>query len=162
MIGSGLHKRLQVLHGSSSLGQSELVDRVVGMNSEKRFVQVLDSGKVINRLHLEAAYASALEAFSEGTNISKKLYIEFLLFAGMTRQISTATSIFKVKDTKNFVVVFDGASLLGRITEFASVSKFRVSRTHEDAAAKSFNIGSDRKHLNERMLQKMAVSRLVE
>ncbi|EQD30788.1 protein containing DUF509 [mine drainage metagenome] len=162
MIESGLHKRLQVLHGNSSLGQAELVDRVVGMNSEKKFVQVLDFDRVINRLHLEAAYASALEAFSEGTNISKKLYIEFLLFAGMTRQISAATSIFKVRDTKNFVVVFDGASLLNRIKEFASVSELEVSRNHEDAAAKSFNIDSDRKHLNERILQKMAVSRLVE
>lgn len=85
--------RLKVLQGSSAMSPEELVNSIIGMNSSSTLIQVFNIGKVINELHLQAAYANAIEAFSEGTNISKKLYIEFLLFAAMTRQIGTATRL---------------------------------------------------------------------
>ncbi|MCL4388569.1 hypothetical protein M1408_01975, partial [Candidatus Marsarchaeota archaeon] len=96
--------RLKVLRGSSAMSPDALVNSIIGMNSGSTLIQVFNISKVINELHLQAAYANAIEAFSEGTNISKKLYIEFLLFAAMTRQIGTATRLFRIEDTKQFIV----------------------------------------------------------
>ncbi|MCL5122830.1 MAG: hypothetical protein M1279_02580 [Candidatus Marsarchaeota archaeon] len=152
--------RLKVLQGSSAMSPEELVNSIIGMNSSSTLIQVFNIGKVINELHLQAAYANAIEAFSEGTNISKKLYIEFLLFAAMTRQIGTATRLFRIEDTKQFIVASNKSGALHAAMKFVKLSEFRASSERELQVAKTFGIDSDYALLNRRILQKMAVSRL--
>ena len=152
--------RLKVLRGSSAMSPDALVNSIIGMNSGSTLIQVFNISKVINELHLQAAYANAIEAFSEGTNISKKLYIEFLLFAAMTRQIGTATRLFRIEDTKQFIVASNKSGALHAAMKFVKLSKFRASSERELQVAKTFGIDSDYALLNRRILQKMAVSRL--
>jgi tRNA threonylcarbamoyladenosine modification (KEOPS) complex Cgi121 subunit len=155
-------KRLKVLQGSSTLSPDALVNRIIDMNSDSAMIQVFNISNVINELHLQAAYANAIEAFSEGTNISKKLYIEFLLFAAMTRQIGTATRLFKVEDTRRFVIASDKLSALDAAKGFIELGEFKNSERREIQTAKTFGIDSDYARLNQRILQKMAVSRLLD
>ncbi|MCL5122427.1 MAG: hypothetical protein M1279_00445 [Candidatus Marsarchaeota archaeon] len=155
-----LDNRLKVLQGSSAMSPDALVNSIISMNSSSALIQVFDIGKVINELHLQAAYANAVEAFSEGTNISKKLYMEFLLFAAMTRQIGTATGLFRVEDTAQFVVASDSPDALDAARKFVKLGEFRTSSERELQVAKTFGIDSDYARLNQRILQKMAVSRL--
>lgn len=160
MFGSDIEARLNIMRGSSILSPDALLDMIINMNSDSGFVQVFDSNRVINKLHLQAAYINAVEAFSEGTNISSKLYIESLLFAAMTRQIVKATSMFRVRDTGNFAIASNRVAALGKIKGFARLSDFRTSKERELETAKTFGIESDYEHLNQRILQKMAISRI--
>ncbi len=152
--------KLKIARGSSALSRSELLGRITAMNSKASVVQVFNSSRVINGLHLQAAYANATNAFSEGTNISNKPYLEFLLFAAMTRQIHKATSMFEVESSKDFIIASNVPEAIRAAKRFAKLSEFSVSREHELDAAKLFGIESDYAHLNRRILQKMAVSRL--
>lgn len=151
---------LNVMQGSSALDPDMFLDRIMAMNSKSTMVQAFDGSMVINRLHLQAAYANAAETFSEGMNISDKLYIEFLLFAAMTRQIGAAASLFRIKDMGNFIIASDNAFGIDKVKRFARLSEFKPSREHELETAKAFGVESDYGHLNQRILQKMAVSRL--
>ena len=151
---------LKVMRGRSSLGTDELIDWIVEKNSDTAIVQAFDYHKVINKLHLQAAYTNTIEAFSEGTNISDKPYMEFLLFAAMTRQISVATSIFRIKDIGNFVIASDSAAVLAEAKRFINLSEYKTNIEDELKTAKSIGIESDYKSLNQRLLQKMAISRL--
>ncbi|MGC8537760.1 MAG: KEOPS complex subunit Cgi121 [Candidatus Micrarchaeia archaeon] len=155
-----ISNELKVMQGSSLLSPDALVDRVIRMNSGSALIQAFNIGNVINKLHLQAAYANAIEAFQEGTNISKKLYMEFLLFAAMTRQIGTATKLFEIDDTKRFVIASDSSDAIYRARKFVELSEFSNSNERELQVAKAFGIRSDNAHLNQRILQKMAVSRL--
>jgi len=72
--------------------------------------QFLDSRSVAGIGHLLFSAVNALRAFENGSNISKKLAVEFLLFVSGQRQIKKAISMVGVKpETQNVTVVLLGA-----------------------------------------------------
>jgi len=90
-------------------------------------VQFFDGTRVAGRQHLEIAAINALRAFKAGTNISRSLAMETLLYASAQRQIDLAINMLGVtrdSRTVGFVAFSesrdDAEALKDRIAQFMS------------------------------------------
>lgn len=74
-------------------------------------VQLVNLDKVAGRKHLYFAILNSLNAFAKGTNISRTLAMEFLLYASAQKQISEAIKRMGVdKETRNIAIVAMGGN----------------------------------------------------
>jgi tRNA threonylcarbamoyladenosine modification (KEOPS) complex Cgi121 subunit len=89
---------------SSRLSLDKLLALIGKANEGSHIVQIFDPGKVIGRIHLLGAYVNAVSAFDAGTNVSKSVGMEMLLFAAMTRQINDAIKRIGAKSNKDFIL----------------------------------------------------------
>ncbi|MEE8168150.1 MAG: KEOPS complex subunit Cgi121 [Candidatus Hydrothermarchaeales archaeon] len=80
--------------------------KAVGKEFLERYsdLQVLDSRYIAGREHIEFALNQAEKAFEEGTNISKKLFVEILVRASCQRQIKKALALFSL-GSREIVVI---------------------------------------------------------
>lgn len=89
-------------------------------------VQLVNLDKVAGRKHLYFAILNSLNAFAKGTNISRTLAVEFLLYASAQKQISEAIKRMGVdKETRNIAIVAMGGNeqsirfFVDRLSSFA-------------------------------------------
>jgi KEOPS complex subunit Cgi121 len=69
-------------------------------------VQVVDLDRIAGRKHLYFAILNAMHAFERGTNISRTLAIEFILYASAQKQISEAIKMMGVgQNTRNIAII---------------------------------------------------------
>lgn len=94
--------------------------RIIGLEGDMDFIEladlfrskgieaaVMDPMHVFGSIHIESAMIHAKRSFDNGTNRSKTMLTEFLLYMAGERQISKAMSAMKPKDGQNaFVVAF--------------------------------------------------------
>ena len=71
--------------------------------------QIIDAEMVFGKQHIQSAYEHAKRAFDNGTNSSKSLATEILLYASGERQIVSAIKKMGIKDgTTSFCVLLIG------------------------------------------------------
>ena len=68
-------------------------------------VQLFDAKKIAGQDHLFFAALNALKAFRNGTNISRNLAVECLLYAASHRQITVALSNIGIKEDSSQIAV---------------------------------------------------------
>jgi len=74
-------------------------------------VQIVDLDRIAGRRHLHFAMLNALHTFKRGTNISRTLAVEFLLYTSAQKQISEAIRMVGVnRNTRNVAVIAVGGS----------------------------------------------------
>jgi len=83
-------------------GFLEIVRKCLAKNVE---VQFFDAELVATWQHLYFAALNALNAFKNGTNISKSLAVEILLYASAQRQIRKAVSLLGIKSNSKAIAV---------------------------------------------------------
>lgn len=84
------------------------VDRFLNLVREKLgdvVVQFFDAKLVAGWQHLYFATLNALKAFKNGTNISKNLAVECLLYASARRQISAALDLIGIRQNSSQIAV---------------------------------------------------------
>jgi tRNA threonylcarbamoyladenosine modification (KEOPS) complex Cgi121 subunit len=75
-------------------------------NQQNIDVQFFDASVIATREHLFFAALNALQAFRNGTNISKSLAMETILYASAQRQIQKAIQRCGIKpDTQNMAII---------------------------------------------------------
>lgn len=123
-------------------------------------VQAFDPRIVVSRMHLNWAYANSIAAFKNGSNISKSLAMEMLLFAAMTTQITDAIKLAGAKSNNDFVIFANSHASFRKIKGFLSSSTTFTSGEKERRAAAA-KLGIHAKvGVDKFALQRMAVSRL--
>ncbi len=134
--------KLDLLGGSiarvtkSEIPIKELVGKI-NMMGGKVPVQVFDPKAVISEDHLRAAYLNAMIAFDEGSNISRTMKMEMLLFASMQKKIDVAVERIGAKSEKEFVIFCGSGSVYDRVKLLISEPRaVRFSKDHSMAAAK--------------------------
>ncbi len=106
-------------HVCEALKADSLLERL-REDSTDLDVQMVDLDKVAGTKHLYFAVLNAVHAFKRGTNISRSLAMEFLLYVSAQKQISEAIKVMGVgPKTRNVVIVAVGKNEHS-ITEFAS------------------------------------------
>ena len=123
-------------------------------------VQLFSENGIINRLHLEGAYANAVLAFNDKTNRAKAIPMEMMLYAAMTDQIGDALEMCGASDGSGIIVFADSAESFSRLKgPLGSVKDWKPDKRHVAAVSKRYGIkpgkGSD-----EELLERMALSRL--
>jgi KEOPS complex subunit Cgi121 len=72
-------------------------------------VQIVDLDRIAGRRHLYFAALNAVHAFEKGTNISRTLAVEFLLYASAQKQISEAIKMMGLnQNSRNIGVIAIG------------------------------------------------------
>ena len=142
---------------SSSLSLDRLIKEAKKL--PRGTIQIFDPNAVINRTHLCGAYADAIQAFKNGTNIAKDIGMETLLFTAMTNQIKDAIKIAGAKTNKRFVLFCSSDIAYKKIRVHLKTEEFKPSIKESLAVAKKFGIIQS-EDLDKFVLQKMAVSRL--
>ncbi|MEM3765480.1 MAG: KEOPS complex subunit Cgi121 [Candidatus Bathyarchaeia archaeon] len=99
----------------------ETVRKCLAKNVE---VQFFDAGLVATWQHLYFAALNALNAFQNGTNISRSLAVETLLYASAQRQIRKAMSLLGVKPHSEAVAVL----ILGERAEDVETALKAISK----------------------------------
>jgi KEOPS complex subunit Cgi121 len=91
-----------------SLKADSLLERLRNVSTDLD-VQMVDLDKVAGMKHLYFAVLNAVHAFERGTNISRSLAMEFLLYVSAQKQISEAIKVMGVgQQTRNVVIVAVG------------------------------------------------------
>ena len=88
----------KVLGMRGDAGFDDIVKHFTSMGGD---VVLIDPNMVAGKDHLLSAARHAERSFSEGTNRSKTLLTEIILYAAWERQISKALSKMKPKDERN-------------------------------------------------------------
>jgi len=92
---------VQVIGIRGDAGFDEIIRHFTGLGGD---AVLLDPGVVCGRDHLLSAAAHAERAFRNGTNRSKTLLTETILYAAGDRQIGRAMEKMRPKDGKNGMV----------------------------------------------------------
>ena len=93
--------------------------KIIGLVGKKEFTEIseyflskntemiiMDPMRVFGEMHVISAMNHAKRSFEYGTNRSKTIITEFLLYMAGERQISKALEKMKPKNNGNFVIVF--------------------------------------------------------
>ena len=139
------------------------VDKLLGLAKSRRdhgTVQLFNENGIINRIHLEGAYANAVLAFKEGTNRAREIPMEMMLYAAMTDQIGDALDICGAAEGSRIIVFADSIAAFNRLkVSLGSVKEWKPDKMHITEVSKRYGIkpgkGSD-----EELLERMALSRL--
>ena len=122
-------------------------------------VQLFDPDAIIGRGHILYAYLNSLLAFREGSNRSKSVGLEMLLFAAMTRQISEAIKRVGAK-TKDDVLLFATRSSYTYVKKYTRrEEEFRPTKRHRAEAAARLGVLTGTR-LDTAMLNRMSSIRL--
>ncbi len=149
-----------VKSASSEINPAVLLARAASASSRKNFVQLFDRQVIINRLHVLGAYENACATHAAGDNISKSLVMEMLLFVAMTRQINEAVEMVGIKDNRDFLVFSNSKKSYDAFKGVLSkATDFNPLKSQSYSTAKKWGI-RETDHLDERILQMMALSRL--
>ncbi len=153
--------KLFIRNVSSRLELDAFLARLDAINScAGCTVQVFHPGSIVSRLHVEGAYVNAVAAFRTKTNISKKIHVEMLLFAAMTRQISKAVGTVGVRSTGSMVLFANGGAAYSKAKVLlARDSDLIISRSESIAKSRRLGIGAGQ-DADALLLQRMVVSRL--
>jgi tRNA threonylcarbamoyladenosine modification (KEOPS) complex Cgi121 subunit len=140
----------------------ELVRLIGKLNGKNAVIQIFDSKRIANRVHLAGAYANALITFKNHTNRTRSVAMEMLLFAAMTDQIGDAIDMVGAKSSSDFVLFADKKAAFAKVKPVLKIkSEFEASPAHTKSVAAAFGIkGSKTELINAKILQKMALSRL--
>ncbi len=68
-------------------------------------VQIIDSGFVAGKEHIEFAVSQAEKAFKRGENFSNDFFIEVLVRASAQRQIKKAIEIFGLRNSRKVILI---------------------------------------------------------
>jgi tRNA threonylcarbamoyladenosine modification (KEOPS) complex Cgi121 subunit len=151
--------RLIIREASAKLSLDILLDEISKANDQKVAIQLFDARRIINPLHLQAAYINALVAFRNGANKSKTIAMEMLMFAAMTNQIGEAIKLVGVKSSSDIIVFSSNKVAYKKIAPLLkNVHEFTPTKQHITKTAKLFSLKG--KDVNLSIMQKMAVSRL--
>lgn len=94
-------------------------------NQQNVEVQFFDASVIATSEHLFFAALNALQAFRNGTNISKSLAMETILYASAQRQIQKAIQRCGIKpDTKNMAIIIIAEEQTELETMLQSLSSF--------------------------------------
>ena len=146
---------------SSKTELQQLLISLRALNTDKSVVQIFDPEKIVNKIHIIGAYANATLVFENGTNKTKSMAMEMLLFAAMTDQIERALDIVGAKTNSKFILFSNNAVHSKKIAEFISIGKdFSPTSKEIAATAKNIGIDADKVDIDRYLLQKMALSRL--
>lgn len=155
---------LAVKRASSSTAMVELVKKVQELNKNGYVIQIFDSRIVLSSTHIVGAYLNAKIAFKNGSNKTKSIGMEMLLFAAITDQIDRALKISGAKKSSDFVLFYNKKNLSFELEKFLRIgTDFQPSISEIENAAKALGIKvdrKDRKEIDAQILQKMALSRL--
>ena len=141
------------------VAKEKLFERLSLLQAKGYAVQLFDADAVIDRLHLNAAYENALRTFDEGTNISRSVAVEMLLFAAFTTQIGEAVKLAGFRDGSAVLFSADekGAKLLGKLV----IPEGELGSGKNSAAIKRYGIGKIApEKIDLEILTRMAESRL--
>ncbi len=123
-------------------------------------VQLFSENGIINRLHLEGAYANAVLAFEEGTNRAREIPMEMMLYAAMTGQIEDALETCGAADGSRIIVFADSTEAFNRLKgALGIVQDWKPDKRHAAAVSKRYGIKPG-KGFDEELLERMALSRL--
>ena len=146
---------------SSKTELQQLLISLRALNTDKSVVQIFDPEKIVNKIHIIGAYANATLVFENGTNKTKSMAMEMLLFAAMTDQIETALDITGAKTNSKFILFSNDGHLLKRISELVNIEEdFNPSSKQMLSSAKAIGINANNEDMDNYLLQKMALSRL--
>jgi tRNA threonylcarbamoyladenosine modification (KEOPS) complex Cgi121 subunit len=148
-----------IKEASANIGMARLL---LMANKAKGVVQIFEPEKVINRMHLIGAYANSIQAFKSKTNISRKMGMEMLLFAAMTKQIGRAIDTIGARSESDFIVFANGREAYATIKPYLRNARdFKPPRRRITRIAGLYGINAgNREDIDKLVLQKMAVSRL--
>ena len=141
------------------VSKEKLFERLSALQAKGYAVQLFDADAVIDQLHLNAAYENALRAFEDGTNISRSVAVEMLLFAAFTTQIGEAVKLAGFRDGSAVLFSADGkgAKLLGKLV----IPEGELGPGQNPAAIKRYGMGKiGPEKIDLEILTKMAESRL--
>ncbi|MCL4389590.1 hypothetical protein M1397_03220 [Candidatus Marsarchaeota archaeon] len=139
---------------------NSIIGRLAALNGFKTVIQVFDPDYIINRNHLAGAYADAELAFKSGSNISKNVATEMLLFAAMTKQIDAAIKKAGAKPGKSVIVFANSRTAYGKIKPFLANAK-DFNRKKNGMLSKAKELGIKTKgDLDSSIFREMAASRL--
>ena len=141
------------------VSKEKLFERLSALQAKGHLIQLFDADAVIDQLHLKAAYENALSSFDEGTNISRSVAVEMLLFAAFTTQIGEAVKLagFRNGSAVLFSADEEGAKLLGKLV----VPGGELGPGKNTAAIKRYGMEKiDPEKIDLEILTKMAESRL--
>ncbi|MDE1870814.1 MAG: hypothetical protein KGI06_01070 [Candidatus Micrarchaeota archaeon] len=152
-----------IMKRASSISKlDEFLPVIKKLNGNKKFVQIFDTGSIINKAHLAGAYANAFLAFKSKTNKSGSMAIEMLLFAGMTDQIDRAIELCGAKSSSDFIIFSNSIVLYSRIVPaLKSIHEFKPGQDHLKKTIKKYKIEfTGKKNLDTAILERIAISRL--
>ena len=165
-MGSFVHsyRHSVMLLALSKLDISSISSTAKSLSKSHNVIQIFDPSKIINRIHLDAAYLNAVEAFEEHTNSSNSLSTEMLLFAAFTSQITIAIDKVGAKDNMNFLLFCSNISAFKQLSNTMPITKikeFRHSPEQMHKIARTFKIfAKDLKGIDYAIMQRMALSKL--
>ena len=141
------------------VSKEKLFERLSALQAKGHVIQLFDADAVIDELHLNAAYENALRTFDEGTNISRNVAVEMLLFAAFTTQIGEAVKLAGFRDGSGvlFSAGRNGAKLLGKLV--VPDGELEPGQNHEAIKRYGMEKVSPEK-IDLEILTKMAESRL--
>ncbi len=141
------------------VSKEKLFERLSALQAKGHVIQLFDADAVIDELHLNAAYENALRTFDEGTNISRNVAVEMLLFAAFTTQIGEAVKLAGFRDGSGvlFSAGRNGAKLLGKLV--VPSGELEPGQNHEAIKRYGMEKVSPEK-IDLEILTKMAESRL--
>jgi len=87
--------------------KGKIVDELLSMARSGKII-LLNGEFIISRRILESAYLKAERAFNEGTNISRDLGTEIMLYLSGDRQVSRAIEKFGAGKSEINYIIFDG------------------------------------------------------
>ncbi|MDE1856900.1 MAG: hypothetical protein KGH98_02330 [Candidatus Micrarchaeota archaeon] len=152
-----------VVRASTDLEVEELLERAREISAEDGVIQLFDADKVVNKTHLIGAFVNAARTMESDENIAKDHALEMLLFAGMTRQIGDAIKGVGAKDARDFVVFADSPATFRKLSKhLKDYEDFRPSRAEQAKRARRHFGIKDADNIGAQMLQKMAVTRLID
>lgn len=124
---------------------------------QKVWIQFFDADLIATSQHLYFAVLNALLAFKNGTNLSKSLAMECMLFASAQRQIQKAIALAGVKlETSDLAVVIIGkdAELVeGLLKGFSSQLEAEVNDEVLELTSKKVEKIKDAYQITDSMLQ---------
>lgn len=157
---TGQTKKLIVATASSNLGIDELLARISAANRGTHVMQVFDPTMVICRKHIVAAYVNARAAFRDGTNRTRSVAKEMLLYSALTPQISKALARVGIKSTRMFVIFADSDKTVRMLGDAVKVhGRIREECPKRSAALRALEITGEEKTLTT-LLEEMAKVRL--
>jgi len=119
-----------IVRGESRLGAEELLRRAM-----RKKIVLLDSGKVDSLEELELAYALAKRSLEDGTAVSKKLEIEFVLWLAGKNDIRRAFEEVGFRAGKEFIAVAFGMGKKELIAELEMKEKKLGLKKNAEAMA---------------------------
>lgn len=153
--------KFMIKRASLGIATDEFFERLRAINRTKgAVVQAFDLESVADRLHLTGAYANAILAFNNGSNRTKSMAMEMLLFAAMTDQIGAAVDIIGIKECSDIILFSNSKKCFEGIRPvLRKIEDFRPTAHHTRKALRKFGIRST-KDADRLLLQRMAMSRL--